>query len=93
MKIHSLEQLKAEKKHLAKRRAELETELHYDWQDIKETARPKISGFVLSKIFKRNPQSYGADFVVSGISLLAAIFTKRMIEKTKAKIARVFRKN
>jgi hypothetical protein len=97
-KIKNIKQLKAEKKKIDRRKAELEKAIKYDWRDVKETLRPKsVAGSVLLSLFgkkekKDKNNSYDSSFIVGSMSELAAGLTRILIEKTGKKIERWFSK-
>ena len=93
MKIRSLKQLNNEKRRLARRNAELEKAFRYDWLDLKETANPrKFVGQLFSRPYNENQEKNVKNFLASGLSWLAAMYTKKLIIRAHQKITRIFRK-
>lgn len=91
MKINSTKQLKAEKKRLKQRQGELEKAIRYDWQDVKETMKPRnLASQAFSGIFDRKEgvNKPDADMVTEVVTKLAT----RMIEKAGSKIGKWIKK-
>ncbi len=90
-RINSTKQLKAEKKRLKQRQGELEKAIRYDWQDVKETMKPRnLANQAFSGIFdeKDTEKKAGKDMV----SEVAAKLAAKMIEKAGDKIGKWIRK-
>lgn len=88
-KIKSMQQLKAEKKMLAKRRTELEKAIHYDWLDVKKSLQPKnLAGNMLSSITNKEQLS-SASF----LSSLAASAAGNAVKKAEEKLIKWLKKN
>ena len=92
-KIKSIRQLKAEKKKLKERRAELEKAIKYDWRDLKESLRPKnVAGQVISNLFDGREKQNGHTYITDKVSEMATKFAWKMVEKAKNKIGKWFKK-
>ncbi|HMU09783.1 MAG TPA: hypothetical protein PKC54_07265 [Ferruginibacter sp.] len=90
-RINSTKQLKAEKKRLKQRQAELEKAIRYDWQDVKETMKPRnLAGQAFSGIFEEKDAGRKAGKDV--VSEIAAKLAAKMIEKAGDKIGKWIRK-
>lgn len=90
-KINSTKQLKAEKKRLKQRQGELEKVIRCDWQDVKETMKPRnLAGQAFSGIFeeKDTERKAGKNLV----SEVAAELAAKMIEKAGDRIGKWIRK-
>lgn len=86
MKIRSMKHLKAEKKRLLQRQAELEKAIRYDWRDVKESLTPKnLTGEVLAKLFEPAKEN-GESTLAAGLAQLAAVLTKIAVEKAEEKV-------
>lgn len=86
-KISNIRQLKAEQEALKKQQVELETAMHNDWLNIKESLRPKnITGQVLSSMFSKPEPGEKKSMIPWVISLAVAGITGKVIGKTKKKI-------
>lgn len=87
-KIKNMQQLKAEKKMLVKRRAELEKAIHYDWLDVKKSLQPKhLAGNMLSSI--TNKEQLSSD---SFLSSLAARAAGNAVKKAEEKLMKWLKK-
>ena len=87
-KIKSIQQLKAEKKFLVKRKAELEKAIHYDWRDVKKSMQPKnLAGTMLSS-FKSDEQQPSDSF----LSSMAAKAAGNAVRKAEEKLMQWFKK-
>lgn len=90
-KIKSTKQLKAEKKRLKQRQGELEKAIRYDWQDVKETMKPRnLANQAFAGIFdeKDTEKKAGKELV----SELATRLAAKMLEKAGDKIGKWIRK-
>lgn len=83
MKIKTDKQLGQQKKRLKKRQQELETLLHADWIELKQTLKPKnIAGDLFSQAFQHQSES-SSSIVAESLSKIAALFTKVAVEKAE----------
>lgn len=86
-KIRNIKQLKARRKQLEQRKAELEKAIRYDWKDVKESIRPKnVAGQVFASMFDKEKQN-GESSLAETLSQLAAVLTKIGVEKAEEKMA------
>ena len=86
-KIKNIKQLKARRKHLEQRKAELEKAIRYDWLDVKESIRPKnMAGQVFASMFEKEKVN-GESSLAETLSQLAAVLTKIGVEKAEEKVA------
>jgi hypothetical protein len=92
-KIKSIKQLKAEKKRLIERQAELEKAIKYDWRDVKESLTPtNVAGQAFSKMFEEKDKQNGNSFIADSIAQIAAGIAKKLAEKAEGKISSWFKK-
>ncbi len=92
-KIKSIKQLKAEKKRLIERQAELEKATKYDWRDVKESLSPgNVAGQAFSKMFEEKGKQNGNTFIADGIAQVVAGFVKQLVEKAQGKFGSWFKK-
>lgn len=90
-RINSTKQLKAEKKRLKQRQGELEKAIRYDWQDVKESMKPRyLAGQAFSGIFEEKDAERKAGKDV--VSEIAAKLAAKLIEKAGDKIGKWIRK-
>lgn len=88
MKIKSIQQLKAEKKTLTKRQAELEKAIRYDWRDVKDSLLPQsFASLMLSKVAKEKEKSPD-----SFLSTLAASLAKNAMQHVEGKLFKWLKK-
>lgn len=90
-KIKDIQQLKAAQKKLARRKAELEKAIRYDWMDLKETLKPRnLAGQAFSGMFDERSaeKKPGADLVAEVLTKLAA----KAFEKAGDKIGKWMRR-
>ena len=91
-KIKSIKQLKAAKKQLKHRQAELEKAIKYDWRDLKENLKPKnVAGQMFSKVFEGDEKQNGHSFVSDSVSEIASILARKLVEKAEDKIGQWFK--
>lgn len=91
--IKNIRQLKAEKKRLAQRQAELEKAIKYDWRDVKESITPQhIGEKICSTVFGKSSNGGSSDILAESLSHLAAGFTKKTVQKAEEKIKSWFNK-
>ena len=65
-KIKNIQQLKSVKKKLARRQAELEKLIRYDWMDVKQSLRPGNMGqSILNSALKGMNEKKGSGLFVS----------------------------
>jgi ATP-dependent Clp protease adapter protein ClpS len=85
--IKNIKQLKARRKQLEKRKAELEKAIRYDWLDVKESIRPKnVAGQVFAQFFAKE-QENGHSTLANTLSELASVLIKIGVEKAEEKMA------
>lgn len=91
--IKNIRQLKAEKKRLAQRLAELEKAIKYDWRDVKESIKPKsIGDEIWSSVFGQKKENDSSGILAESLSHLAAGFTKKTVQKAEERIKHWFNK-
>ena len=92
-KIKSIKQLKAEKKRLTERQAELKKAIKYDWRDVKESLTPtNVAGQAFSKIFEEKDKLNGNTFIADSIAQIAAGIVRKLAGKAEEKIGSWFKK-
>lgn len=90
-KINSNKHLNAEKKRLQKRQKELESVIHANWIELKQSLRPKsLAGELFSKTFSSNNDHSGS--LADTISEFAALLTKAAVLKAQEKMSESLRK-
>ncbi len=80
-KIKNIQELKTEKKMLAKRKAELEKAIHYDWLDVKNSLQPKNLASNLLSSVRSSEEEYTGSFLSSLAARAAGIAVKKAEEK------------
>jgi hypothetical protein len=92
-KIKSIQQLKAEKKRLLHRQAELETRIRGQWSGLKANLKP---GVLLKEAFNRpaamSSETGSDNLLKSTISYGLSLLSKKITEKAGDKIADLFKK-
>ncbi len=92
-KINSIKHLKAEKKRLADRRAELEKAMKYDWRDVKDSMKPmNLASQFLSGFTKPTENAGGRTFIADSLSVLAARLVKGVVGRAEGKIGSLFKR-
>ncbi|MFN8253108.1 MAG: hypothetical protein U0V75_14665 [Ferruginibacter sp.] len=93
-KIKDIQQLKAAQKKLARRKAELEKAIRYDWRDVKEGLEPANMGKTIWGSFSsghhKEPGETGV--IASILGELAAGLTKKTVNRAGDKIKTWFSK-
>jgi hypothetical protein len=90
-KIKSIKHLRAEKRRLQQRQAELEKAIQYDWRDLKESLKPrKAAEEFFSKMFNEKEDKNGSGFFADGVSWLAAKLARKMAERAEEKLGTWF---
>ena len=82
-KIQNDKQLRLQKKQLRKRQQELETLIHADWIELKQTLKPgNIAGELLAKTFS-SKTTEGNSNLADYLGEFAAVLTKTAVLKAE----------
>jgi hypothetical protein len=95
-KIRSIKQLKAEKKRIIQRQAELENKIGSNWKELKENLRPvNIVKDVFGKIMKNKSEDnlYSDGFIKNTLTYVLTLLAKKIMDKTGSKLGNIFKKD
>jgi hypothetical protein len=95
-KIKSIKQLKAEKRRIKDRQAELENKISSNWKELKENLKPvNIVKDVFGKIMKGKTTDnlYGDGFIKNALTYGVTLLAKKMVDKTGSKLGNIFKKD
>jgi citrate synthase len=94
-KIKSIKQLKAEKKRLKQRQAELEEEIRNKWNGLKENLKPmNIVKGTLNGIMKSRTEDnlYGEGFVRNAITYGVTVLANKLLNKAGSMLGKGLKK-
>jgi uncharacterized protein YllA (UPF0747 family) len=95
-KIKSIKQLKAEKKRVKQRQAELEGKIRSNWRELKENLKPvNIAKDTISRVMKMRAEDnlYGDGFVRNAITYGVTILANKFLTKAGSRLAKAFKKD
>lgn len=95
-KIKSIKQLKAEKKRIKQRQAELEGKIRSNWKELKENLKPvNIAKDTLNGIMRGRAEDnlYGDGLVRNAITYGVTILANKLLNKAGARLGKVFKKS
>lgn len=85
--IKTEKQLQGRKKQLLKRQEELESLIHADWLELKQSLKPRnVAGEIFSQAFS-NKSEDGSNTLAENVSKVAAAFTKVVVEKAEERFS------
>ena len=86
-KFKNIQQLKEEKKTLARRKAELEKAIRYDWRDVKESLNPlNIAAGFLAKKEHRKEDTESSSVLQDTIAGIAETYLEKLAGKFEQKL-------
>jgi len=95
-KIKSIKQLKAEKKRIKHRQAELEDKIRSNWKELKENLKPvNIVKDTLSSVMKGRAENniYGDGFVRNAITYGITVLANKFLNNAGTRVGKVFKKD